>query len=256
MDDPPPRMAVIMKSCSLAHASDADVMQGLLSLVKQDRVTTAEMLAHLSEVDARRLYLPAAYASMYEYCVGELHMSEDMALKRIQAARVARRFPMAFALLADGRLHLSGLVLLAPHLTAENHADLLAEASHRTKAGIEALLAERFPRPDVFTSVTGLAPVACATQHAPGQVAAMPVGPVATCAAPEHAPGQVRRRSHCDEVIPWLRSLGPRAEEARRGAAMCEDMPDAPLDQRVRFALAGLGRARYERGLRAACPGS
>ena len=34
-----------------------------------------------------RLYLPAGYPSMYEYCVNELRLSEDATYKRIQAAR-------------------------------------------------------------------------------------------------------------------------------------------------------------------------
>jgi len=39
------------------------------------------------------------------------------------------------------------------------------------------------------------------------------------------------------DVIPWLRQLGFRAGEARRAAALCERIPDAPLEQRVRVAL-------------------
>src|SRR5205085_4003532 len=38
-------------------------------------------------------------------------------------------------------------------------------------------------------------------------------------------------------VIPWLRSLGFRADESRRAAELCADIPDAPLEQRVRVAL-------------------
>jgi Holliday junction resolvasome RuvABC DNA-binding subunit len=39
------------------------------------------------------------------------------------------------------------------------------------------------------------------------------------------------------DVIPWLRGLGFRADEARRAAALCEAIPDAPLEERVRVAL-------------------
>jgi Holliday junction resolvasome RuvABC DNA-binding subunit len=44
------------------------------------------------------------------------------------------------------------------------------------------------------------------------------------------------------EVIPWLRQLGFRADEARRAASRCEDMPDASLERRVKAALSCLGR--------------
>src|SRR5437667_3118570 len=56
----------------------------------------ATLLADLGEVDFRKLYVPASYSSMYLYCLYEHHMSEDMAYKRIQAARAARRFPAIF----------------------------------------------------------------------------------------------------------------------------------------------------------------
>ncbi len=62
---------------------------------------------------------------------------------------------------------------------------------------------------------------------------------------PAPAPGDQRARR--DEVIPWLRQLGFRVDEAKRGAAMCDGMPDASLEDRVRFALSGLARERYRR---------
>src|SRR6266850_5674362 len=135
---------------SLAHLSDGTLLRDLAALVARDRVTTATLLAHLAEVDARKLYLPAAYPSMHAYCVHELRLSEDAAYKRIQAARAARRFPQIFEAVAEGRLHLTGVGLLAPYLTPENATDLLALATHRTKAEIEVLIAERFPRSEVL----------------------------------------------------------------------------------------------------------
>src|SRR5881296_1649322 len=109
-----------MRAYSLTHLSDPELLRGLASLVAQDRATIATLLAHIAEFDDRRLYLPAAYPSTYAYCVQELRLSEDAASKRIQAARAARQFPVLFAALADGRLHLSAVVLLAPYLNQEN----------------------------------------------------------------------------------------------------------------------------------------
>ena len=76
-------------------------------------------------------------------------MSEDQALKRIQAARAMRRFPVVATAVAEGRVHLSGIVRLAPHLTADNADGLIAEASGKSKAEIEVLLARLAPKPDV-----------------------------------------------------------------------------------------------------------
>ena len=50
------------------------------------------------------------------------------------------------------------------------------------------------------------------------------------------------RAAAAAEVIPWLRGLGLRAEEARRAAEPCQAIPDAPLEERVRYALRGWHR--------------
>jgi 5-methylcytosine-specific restriction endonuclease McrA len=70
-------------------------------------------------------------------------------------------------------------------------------------------------------------------------------------AAQEQAHARARKRGQTQsqaaeeptselDVRPWLRQLGFSAEEARRGAALCAQIPDAPLEQRVRVALRGL----------------
>src|SRR5260221_6146022 len=56
---------------------------------------------------------------------------------------------MLLAMLTDGRLHLTAIGLLAPHLTRENRDVLLERATHRSKRQIEELMAEIAPRPDV-----------------------------------------------------------------------------------------------------------
>ena len=109
------------------------------------------MLHHIAECELRQLYLPHGYASIYAYCVGMFKMSEDVACNRIRAARAARRFPFILHGLADGRLRLSGVVMLAPHLIEATAEGLLAAAVDKTTAEIERLLAERFPKRDVPT---------------------------------------------------------------------------------------------------------
>jgi hypothetical protein len=59
-------------------------------------------------------------------------------------------------MLADGRLHLSGAGLIAPHLTSENRASVLARAAHRSKRQIEELVAELAPRPEVPATIRKL----------------------------------------------------------------------------------------------------
>jgi hypothetical protein len=118
-----------MRAYSLTHLSDGFLLQALDTNVRQERGAMAVVLAHLAEVDARRLYLPAGFPSMFEFCVRRLHCSEQAAMKRIRAARAARRFPAIFDAVAEGRLHLSAVVLLATHLISDNADELLGAAS-------------------------------------------------------------------------------------------------------------------------------
>ena len=180
-----------MHEYTLAHLSDAVLLGDLAALVAQDRATTATLLAHIAEVDARRLYLPAGYPSMHAYCVDELRLSEDAAYKRIQAAQAARQFPALFAALAEGSLHLSAVCLLAPHLTAENAGELIEASTRRRKSEIEEVLAHRFPPPELPALVRALtATPPGLQQHAPGHVGSETPEGVGTT---EHllAPGQV-----------------------------------------------------------------
>ena len=134
-----------MSKHTLTHLSDAVLLRDLVALVSRDRATTAELLAHLAEVDVRRLYAPAGYPSMFAYCIEELRLSEDAAYRRIRAARAARQFPALFSAIEDGRLHLAAVSLLAPHLTSDNVQELIEAATHRRKIELEEFLGRRFP---------------------------------------------------------------------------------------------------------------
>src|SRR5262249_46175953 len=95
-----------------------------------------------------------------------------------------------FDALAEGRIHLSGLVLLATRLAPESVDELLAAAEGKSKSEIERLLAERHPRPDVGASVEPIAPTPlalAAVPGAPGHPAGHRMaGPCATEGAPGH----------------------------------------------------------------------
>jgi hypothetical protein len=93
--------------CSLAHLSDDELLRRLADILAQSRRSESDLVAHIGEVDARRLFAREASPSMFVYCTGRLHLSEAEAYLRIAAARAAREHPMLLAMLADGRLHLS-----------------------------------------------------------------------------------------------------------------------------------------------------
>jgi hypothetical protein len=139
-----------MSEHPLASIQDDELLRHLVELLGQSRRCESDLVAHIGEVDERGLYAREAVPSMFSYCVEVLHLSEAEAYLRIAAARAGREHPMLLDMLADGRLHLSGIAKLAPILTVENRDAVLSRAVHRSKRQIEELVAELAPRPDVL----------------------------------------------------------------------------------------------------------
>lgn len=156
---------------SLKSVRDDDLLRQLSQLVKQSRGVEAEVVAHIGEVELRRLYAQEACSSMFEYCRRVLGLRENEAYLRITVARVARANPNLLDMLRDGRLHLSGVARLAPHLTRQNSEALLKRASRMSYREIRELVAELEPRPDVSPTIRRLP-----DRPAPGRVAPVQLG--------------------------------------------------------------------------------
>ncbi|MFZ5896953.1 MAG: HNH endonuclease [Myxococcota bacterium] len=133
--------------------SSAELLARMPVLAKCERGATANVIEHLMEIDRRKLYLDQACSSLSAYCRERLGYSEDEAGKRVRVARLAQRLPRALDELRGGRIHLTGLFLIAPHVTFENAGALFDEAAGKSRREIERLLAVRFPQPDVEDSV-------------------------------------------------------------------------------------------------------
>jgi hypothetical protein len=74
-------------------------------------------------------------------------------------------------MLRDGRLHLSGIARLAPHLTRQNADEVLKRASGLSHREIRELVCELVPKPDVAPTIRKL-PV----RPSPTSVAPVPLG--------------------------------------------------------------------------------
>ena len=133
----------------LRELDDDSLLRSLKRHVGSSNRINALVLAHLAEVDARGAYRKWACQTLAAYCVYELRLSEDEAQRRCRAVRVMREFPVLFGMIADASIHLTGILLLAPYLTADNHAGVLVRARYRSKREIERLAAELAPSRDV-----------------------------------------------------------------------------------------------------------
>ena len=141
---------------SLEQLSDSDLLARLQRAAHDERRSTAELIALLTEIDTRRLYLQEGCSSLFVYCTDVLRLSEHAAYGRIEAARAARQYPIIVELLEHGEITLTAIGLLRPHLTPENHRDVLAQARHQSKRGVELIVAALHPQPDVPSRVRRL----------------------------------------------------------------------------------------------------
>ena len=165
--------------------SDHDLLARLSALAGREREATAELVAHLAALDARRsAYAAQGYGSLHAYCTQALRLSEDAATNRIEAARTCRRFPVILELLASGEMTLTSVRLLGRHLTPENHLAVLGEAKGRTVRQIDLLVAALAPQPDARSLVRKLPAVMPAESKAVNEV---PLEPGVEMASPPPA---------------------------------------------------------------------
>lgn len=135
---------------------DTELLTEVSHLAARERQATGDLIAALIEVDRRRLYLGEGCSSLYTYCTHILHLSEHAAYGRIQAARASAKFPAILPHLIDGSVTLTAVVLLAPHLTEQNHRALLAAARHKSKRHVEQLVARLCPQRDAPSCIRRL----------------------------------------------------------------------------------------------------
>src|SRR5687767_5089012 len=132
---------MMMDIVALVQLSDDDLVAHVKRSAGDERRATAALVAALSELDARKLYLREGCSSLFAYCTRVLHLSEHAAYGRIEAARAVRRFPVVLERLERGELTLTNLCLMRSHLTDDNHLELLDAARHASKRDVERLVA-------------------------------------------------------------------------------------------------------------------
>jgi hypothetical protein len=142
---------------AFAALSDDELVERVRDLAACERRASVALIRSLVEFDTRRLYLREGCSSLFTYCTQVLHLSEGSAYNRIETARAARRHPNVLDALECGDLTLTAVRLLAPHLTPANHVQLLAAAQHKSKLGIQELIASLNSRPAAATIIRRIA---------------------------------------------------------------------------------------------------
>src|SRR5262245_60221909 len=96
-----------------ASLSDERLLAEVEVLAARQRNVTVALVASLAELDVRRLYLGLGFSSLFAYCTQHLRLSKHAAYNRIEAARIARRFPVVLDVLASGDVSMTAVALLS-----------------------------------------------------------------------------------------------------------------------------------------------
>lgn len=145
-----------MEDCS--KMPDKELLHSLKILARDERRNLPRILVRLNEVRRRDIAVKRGYHSLFDYCRKELRWSESETARRIQVARTAKDYPVLFPMLWCGRLSMSAVSMLAPHLRPDNHRALIKQALGKSIREVEALVATVSPRAEKPERVRPLGP--------------------------------------------------------------------------------------------------
>ncbi len=133
--------------------SKDDLVLEVQRLVKLEKAHAAQVIAHLAEIRRRKLYVDLGYPNLYAYCRKGLELDEREIPVRVQVAGVCLRFPRVLELLASNRMSMSVVALVAPVLTPENAAEVLAACQGLTCRAVKEYLVALKPKPVVTSGI-------------------------------------------------------------------------------------------------------
>ncbi len=130
--DAPARPAV---TSTVGSLSDRELLRQTGTLVQHERHLLGAVIDHLSEIEARRLYLQRGCSSLFDYAVRELGYSEAAAGRRIGAVRLCADQPDARERLRDGSLTLSAAAELQWAFDRQRRRGAISGIASRAPAG-------------------------------------------------------------------------------------------------------------------------
>jgi 5-methylcytosine-specific restriction endonuclease McrA len=181
--------------------SDAALTHGFDTSWSREDAAAADVLEYIADFDERKLYVPAGYPSLLDYCVGKLKRTRDSVRRQIHAAHTAQRFPLVFEYVRQGKLSVSAVIQLAPYLSEENAAELLSEASFRSKDEIAQLIRHRLEDMNPPTLIESIETSPTADRASNGTVVTETVSSLANPCVPERTQVSEPERSCVSQPV-------------------------------------------------------
>lgn len=149
-----------MNIIEIQKYTNEELLKRFNHIIEHERKTTTSLVLYLSEVDRRKLYLKAGYPSLYAYLIDKYRYEGGSAYRRIQAARFIRKYPQTIHCLMQGKMSLTTMCLISPHITQMNQDNLIKAVLGKSKKEVEDLIQLRFgKKPEVLRDKIRLLPV-------------------------------------------------------------------------------------------------
>ena len=204
--------------------SDRELLRQTSTLVRHERHLQGSVIDHLSEIDARRLYLQRGCSSLFDYAVRELGYSDAAAGRRIGAVRLCADQPDARERLRDGSLTLSAAAELQWAFDRQRRRGAISGTASSATAGSAPAGSEAENAP--------------AAEELPADSAAA-AAPAAAPSASDPAPPLVLDAAGRQKLVE--ESAGKSTREVRRMLADLDPELAVPADR-----MRPLGDGRYE----------
>ena len=224
--------------------SDRALLRAISTLVRHERHLQGAVIDHLSEIEARRLYLRRGCSSLFDYAVRELGYSDAAAGRRIGAVRLCADQPDARERLREGSLTLSAAAELQWAFDRQRRRGSIAGTASTAPAGTVEPRADALASSPAEAAAADSAPAAGVVGSAPAEVASAddPVADAAPAATPsnsEPAPPLVLDAAGRQKLVEA--AAGKSARQVRRMLADLDPELAVPADR-----MRPLGDSRYE----------
>jgi hypothetical protein len=105
------------------NMTDDELHVSAIKAAHHDRQSQINTIAHLKEVDTRRLFSKMGYSGIFSYAVSALGFSEPAAGQRIQAMRLTQSVPLANIKIQSGQMSVSSAASVQQFIRREEKAN-------------------------------------------------------------------------------------------------------------------------------------
>ena len=147
---------------NLKHLSRDELLSETRRRVSAEKDATLALLECLRELDGRKTYLEMGFASLHEFVIQDLGLSEGSAHRRISAARLLAQIPELKPALEEGKLNLSSLTMAQSAFRKSSYSisekkEILKELESAPKREVErklSALCPESPKPDQVRAIS------------------------------------------------------------------------------------------------------